>query len=254
MTRSMALLLAGGCFHVVKPDVELPDDPAAGAFPHEILDGVLKTHVTPEGKVDYKSIQSDRGDLDRYTAYLAVVSPHSDPELFPTKDDQLAYWINAYNALAITAVIDRPGLQTVIDNKVDFFYTTRYLLGREKVSLYALENGIVRKEFADPRIHFALNCQSGGCPTLPDTVFPAQGLDAFLEAEATEFANHPGKVNVEGDKLRLSQIFEWYAEDFAAAGGAAEFVKKYRSDVPATPTVEFIEYDWTLIAQDGRMP
>ena len=248
------LLLAAGCFHVVQPRVALPDDPAPGAFPHEILDGVLKARVTPDGRVDYAGIQADRGDLDRYVAYLSAVSPHSDPALFPSQEDQLAYWINAYTALAITAVIDRPGLQTVIDDKVDFFYTTRYPLGGEKVSLYTLENGIVRKEFADPRIHFALNCQSGGCPTLPDTAFPARGLDAALDAEAREFANDPRKVDVAGDTLRLSQIFEWYADDFAAAGGAPEFVRKYRSDVPPTPAVEYIPYDWTLIAQDGRMP
>lgn len=254
-TRALACaVLLSGCFKTVRPDGPLPDPPAAGAFPHEILDALLKEHVTPEGKVDYKGIQADRAELNRYLGYVAVVSPHSDPALFPTPQHALAYWINAYNALAVTGVIDRPGLVSVIDNQLDFFVETRYVLGGEKTNLYTLENGIVRKDFQDPRIHFALNCQSGGCPTLPDTVFPPGDLDAFLDAEAKEFCNNPGKVRVEGDKLFLSEIFKWYDKDFEAAGGAAEFVKRYRGDVPANATIEFIPYDWTLIAQPDRGP
>lgn len=253
-TRTLALLvLASGCFHVVKPPGALPETPEAGAFPHEIFDGVLREFVT-DGAVDYKSLQSDRADLDVYLGYIARVSPESHPELFPTRDDQLAYWLNTYNALAMTAVIDRPGLNTVVDNKIDFFYATRYKVGGRNLDLYRMENGVVRPDFEDPRVHFALNCQSGGCPVLPSTVFPAKGLDEALDQAARDFVNNPAKVKVEGDKLSISQIFEWYAEDFEAAGGPAGFIRKYRDDVPANPTIEYIPYDWTLIAKPGRGP
>jgi hypothetical protein len=239
---------------VVRPEVELPEPPAPGAFPHEIFDAVLRERVNAEGKVDYQGLQSDRGELDRYVAYLAVASPERDPELFPTRDDQLAYWLNAYNALAMTAVIDRPGLKSVVDNKVDFFYATRYVVGGRNLDLYRMENGVVRPTFQDPRVHFALNCQSEGCPVLPNSAFPAQGLDARLEEVTRAFVTDPRKVQVDGNTLRVSQIFEWYAEDFEAAGGAAGFVRKYRDDVPESPTLEYIPYDWALIAQEGRGP
>jgi hypothetical protein len=249
----LASLVLAGCFHTVRPHVKVEAVTEPGSFPHATFDAVLGAHVR-DGKVDYRAIAADRSGLDQYVAHLAAVSPTSDPELFPTKDDQLAYWINAYNALAITAVIDRPGLGTVVDDKVDFFYATRYLLGGEKVSLYKLENGIVRPTFQDPRVHFALNCQSGGCPVLPSVVFPAAGLDAFLEEEARKFCNNPAKVYVEGNVVHASQIFEWYAEDFEPAGGALAFLKKYRSDLPEGATLEYIPYDWTLIATEGGRP
>jgi hypothetical protein len=247
------LLTAGGCFHTVKPRVDVDASFAPGAFPHEILDGVLGKYVK-DGQVDYKSIQGDRGELDRYLAFVGEVSPLSDPSRFPTKDDELAYWINAYNAVAITAVIDRPGLVSVVDNKVDFFYATKYVMGGDKIDLYKLENGIVRPTYADPRVHFALNCQSGGCPVLPSDAFPAAGLDAYLDEQARLFVNNPGKVQIEGTTVRVSQIFEWYKEDFEPAGGALKFVSKYRSDVPEGATLEYIPYDWTLIAVSGRGP
>lgn len=246
-------LALSGCFHTVRPRVDVDGEVAAGAFPHEILDGVLKRYVA-DGHIDYKSLQSDRGDLDRYLAYLAAVSPASDPALFPTKEHELAYWINAYNALAITAVIDRPGLHSVIDDKIDFFYATRYLLGGDKVDLYHLENGIVRPTYHDPRVHFALNCQSGGCPILPAGAFPAEGLDTFLDEQARLFCNHPEKVQIDGSTVKVSQIFEWYAEDFEASGGALAFVGRYRDDLPTDAKLEYIPYDWTLIAKDGRGP
>lgn len=249
----IASLVLAGCFHTVRPHVKVEPVTAPGTFPHEILDGVLSAHVR-DGRVDYRAIQADRAAIDTYVAHLAAVSPSSDPALFPTTDHQLAYWINAYNALAITAVIDRPGLGTVVDDKVDFFYSTRYLLGGEKVSLYRLENGIVRPTFRDPRVHFALNCQSGGCPVLPSRAFPADGLDAFLEAETRTFCTNPEKVRVEGNVVHASQIFEWYADDFESAGGALGFLRKYRTDIPEGATLTYIPYDWTLIAVDGGRP
>lgn len=250
----MSLVLAlAGCFSTVRPHVEVDGAVAPGAFPHEILDGVLREHVVA-GKVDYKSLQSDRAELDRYVAWLAKVSPESDPALFPSKDDALAYWINAYNALAITAVIDRPGLKSVVDDKIDFFYATRYVVGKDKLDLYHLENGVVRPTFKDPRVHFALNCQSGGCPVLPSEAFPAKGLDAYLEEQARLFCNNPDKVQIDGQVVRASQIFEWYKEDFEAAGGALAFIGKYRSDLPQGATLEYIPYDWTLLAMEGRGP
>lgn len=246
--------LAGlACTHVVRPRVEVPDPPES-AFSHDLWGQVLERRVSDQGLVDYKGLQQDRATLDAYVAQLASASPHSHPKLFPDDAAALAYWINAYNALAVMAVVDRPGLGTVVDAKVDFFYSTRYPIGGENISLYKLENGIVRKEFADPRIHFALNCQSASCPTFPNTPFLAEGLDARLEAETRAFMADPKNVRMSGSTAELSMILQWYAEDFEAAGGALAYVRRYRDDIPADAEVAYIPYDWTLLAQDGRRP
>ncbi len=249
----LLMLMTTGCFFkTVHPTVE--ETAPEGTFGHERWAAVLAEHVDEAGLVDYAGLQADRETLDRYVAQLAAASPDSHPDLFPTEDAALAYWINAYNALAVTAVIDRPGLQTVVDKKVEFFYRTRYPLGGEPVSLYKLENGIVRERFAEPRIHFALNCQSASCPQFPARPFPAEGLDAMLAEVTVAFVNDPDNVRVQDGVVHVSQIFEWYAKDFEAAGGALGFVRQYRPELPADAEVRYIPYDWTLIAQPGRRP
>ncbi len=260
MNRVMVMLglgavVLGGCFKVVKPVDPAGAAPEAGAFPHAILDAVQQAIVTPEGRVDYKGLQTDRDQLDAYVGFLAITSPERDPEAFPTSDDALAYYINAYNALAMMGVIDRPGLASVVDEKVDYFYFTRYKLGKKNVSLYTLENGIVRPTFDDPRVHFALNCQSVGCPRLPQEAFFPDRLEEQLDALTVEFVTDPTKVTVEDGTVRISQIFEWYAQDFEAAGGAVAYINQYRDDdLPTDAPLEYIPYDWELIAQEGRGP
>ncbi len=251
----LSFFLSFACHAAPASKVKIEELPAAGAFPHEILGRVLAKHVNAEGKVDYKSIAAERADLDLYVAYLAATSPDKHPELFPTRDDQLAYYINAYNAFAISGVIDRPGLTGVNDNIADFFYFTKYKMGGKKISLYDLENKIVRKRYNDARVHFALNCQSGGCPRLPAEIFDPKALDAQLEAMTKEFVTTPAKVELRDDgKVHVSQIFEWYADDFKSAGGPVAFINAHGGSVPADKEVAIIPYDWTLIAQPGRAP
>jgi hypothetical protein len=165
----------------------------------------------------------------------------------------MAYYLNAYNALAITGVIDRPGLGSVHDMPVRFFFFTRYQLGGDQLDLYRLENQVVRP-LGDPRIHFALNCQSVGCPKLPREAFHPERVEAQLDAATREFVSNPDKVRVEGNTVKASQIFEWYLDDFEGDGGLEGFLLKYGIDVPADASIEWIEYDWSLIAQEGRGP
>ena len=234
--------------------IALADDMAPGTFPHAGLTEVLAKYVDDKGHVDYKGVQENRAGLDAYVALVAAHSPKHDPTLFPTLQDRLAYYINAYNALAITGVIDRPGLQSVQDELFKFFYGTSYVIGKKKINLYNLENKVVRKEFGDPRVHTALNCQSYGCPRLPQKAFEAATLDADLDAAAREFATNPSKAYVQDGVAHVSQILGWYAEDFAPAGGPVAWLDKYGATLPADAKVEFIPYDWTLSKQDGRGP
>lgn len=247
--------VAPGCFKYAKPADVADQKPEAGSFPHAMFSELLDGKVSEDGLIDYQAVAAERGKLEAYLGYVAKTSPAKDPALFPTPEDAKAYYINAYNALAIRGVIDRPGLKSVNDIKVEYFYYTRYSVGGRKLDLYRLENSVIRPTFDDPRIHFALNCQSGGCPIFPQVAFPAEGLDAFLDEQTVRFVNHPEKVRQKEDgSWEVSQIFEWYAKDFESAGGAAAFIHRYREEVPADAVLTYIPYDWALIAQPGKGP
>lgn len=252
LIAASSLLIAA----LVVPAAAAGELPAPGAFPHHQLTDVLSKYVDTTGLVAYADLAKDRAGLDAYTALLAKTSPDKHPELFPTRDDQLAYWLNAYNAEAITGVIDQPGIKSVHDNLTGFFYLTKYKLGGKKITLYKLENGIVRKRFSDARVHMALNCQSIGCPRLPQTAFEPATLDAQLDAAAAEFCANPAKVKAEPEKqtIHMSQIFEWYADDFKPYGGQIAFCNQHGQQFDPSWAIEFIPYDWSLMTQPGKAP
>ncbi|GDX79490.1 DUF547 domain-containing protein [Deltaproteobacteria bacterium] len=246
--------LLASCLALIALFFASPRASASGGFSHAAFNAVVARYVDSKGLVDYKGIIADPSGLDGYLAAVGADSPTSNPALFPTKNDKLAYYINAYNAMAIKGVATRPGIKTVDSVKLDFFALSKFAMGKDKISLYTLENDIVRKQFSDPRAHFALNCQSGGCPRLPNEAFDSARLDAQLDAYTREFCTNPKKVYVDAAGAHISQIFEWYAKDFAAAGGAVAFINKYGGTIPTTAKVQFIPYDWTLSAQAGKNP
>lgn len=248
------LLLLAACFRTVPTTVSVEPIAEPGAFPFDLYDEAFAGRVTEDGLIDYAAIRDDRATFDRFLGHVAEVSPRSDPALFPTEADALAFWLNAYNGLAVRGVLDRPDLDTVDAIKVDFFYATRYRIGGEKVSLYTLENGILRQDFAEPRIHFFLNCQSWSCPPFPAEAIRPDTLDATLEAFTTAFVNDAKHVAVDGDTVAVSAIFKWYDTDFGGREGIVPFLQRYRDDVADDARVVFKDYDWALIAQPGRGP
>jgi Protein of unknown function, DUF547 len=222
---TLALGLAAGCT-TVRPQ-PFPEAPPSAPFSHAGLDAVLARFVDADGRVDYAGLVREPAELERYYARLAAVSPDSHPSQFPDQASRLAYWINAYNAAVLKLVKDRYPLGGVEDvptphgllfvpGKVRFFVLHRILLGGRKTSLYALENGVVRRRFREPRIHFALNCASGGCPRLPQRAFRPESLDAQLEAEARRFVAERRNFEIDDDArtIWLSAIFDWYEGDF----------------------------------------
>ncbi|HNH49250.1 MAG TPA: DUF547 domain-containing protein [Myxococcota bacterium] len=228
-----------------------------GPFSHVLWTETLAAYVDAKGRVDYKGLQEHREGIDAYVALVAASSPALHPERFPTRNEKLAYYLNAYNAYAIQGVIDRPGLKGVNQSRwmmFSFFYLTQVTVGQKWMSLHGLENDVIRSQFPDPYVHFALNCNSVGCPRLPQEAFVPERLPEQLEAAALEFCQDPGKVQVEGTLLKVSQIFEWYGSDFDTAGGVVAFIRNYRPDLPADLSLSYIPYDWTLIAQEGREP
>ena len=224
---------------------------APGAFPHELWGDVLAERVDAEGLIDFSGLAEDRAGFDAYLAWLATYGPDSHPEAFVGPDHVLAYHLNAYNAFATLGVLQRPGLASVADVKVRYFYLARFWMGGERINLWDLEHEVVRP-LGDPRVHMALNCMSAGCPRLPREAFLPARLDAQLDTAAREFVAEEVRSLPDG-RYELSAIFSWFEEDFEPEGLVA-FVNAHGGDLPPDAELVFADYDWTLVAQPGRGP
>ena len=196
-------------------------------FSHQLLDSLLATRVDDSGRVDYTALAREPDLLDGYYRLVAAYSPDSHPALFPDESSRLAYWINAYNAAVLKAVVTYypiasvsdvkpPTLLFFLSDKSGFFYFQKLVFGGESMNLYNLEHDLIRPRFLDPRVHFALNCASGGCPRLPQRAFSAAALEAELDREARVFVNEDRNLRIDhGEKaIFISSIFSWYESDF----------------------------------------
>ncbi len=207
-----------------------------------------------DGRVDYDRMKSD----PRLAAYVTALSSF-DPETLPTRAAKLAFWINAYNALAVHGVVSRwPGLKSVSDAGPDFgfFKEKVYTVGGRRLSLDEIEHEIIRKQFGEPRIHAALNCASVSCPPLRAEAFVAERLEAQLDAQFRAFARDPvrNRIDPVTGAVALSSIFDWFKADF---GGVARYLAPYL-DAPQAAAlsaaetagrVTFLPYDWALNAR-----
>ena len=211
---------------------------------------VLVRHVDDAGRIDFSSLAQDHVDLDRVVAFVAAVDPASQPQRFADRSARLAYYINAYNALAMYGVV-QAGVPESLGGltKVGFFFFRAFGVGGKAVSLYKLENNVIRS-LGEPRIHFALNCMVVSCPRLPRAAFSAEGLDQQLDMAARTFMEE--KRNVGVDPVRrevgLSAIFDFYTRDFLDhAPTLIDYANRYRAEaIPADFKVRFLDYDWTV--------
>ena len=238
-------------------------------FTHDDWDAVLSEFVDDGGLVDYAALARDREALDRYLAAIAEAGPESTPERFPTRDHELTYYLNAYNALVFAGVLaggdDIDTVWSGILSGYGFFVGTKYRVDGRKTNLRNLENKIVRARYGDARIHAALNCASLGCPRLSDTAFRPGSLDTTLDAAMTEFASDPRNVRIDHDAkvVYLSKIFDWFGDDFLADEREAgtdhptviDYVNRFRGDAPAVPrayAVMILDYDEGLHRSSTR--
>jgi hypothetical protein len=241
--------------------------PAQESFDYSGYARVLEQVVTPEGRVRYAALKENPAELKAFVAQLAAISPENRPERFPTRSAQMAYWINAYNALVLDEVTTNYPVESVRDLKFGFgflfFKRARFVAGGKPYSLDDIEHNILRRRYADPRVHFALNCASRSCPPLRRQPFLPEKLEEQLELATREFMARQENVWMRGDVLFLSAIFDWYEDDFvrgAAAGSSrgkgspsvVDYVVRYLPPEVAArierqrPRVEFYNYDWSL--------
>ncbi|MCE7735290.1 MAG: DUF547 domain-containing protein, partial [Candidatus Heimdallarchaeota archaeon] len=129
-----------------------------------------------------------------------------------------------------------------------FFYLRKHKVAGMKLSLYTLENKILRKKFKDPRIHFAINCASISCPFLPGKLFLPENLSEFLEDLTEQFVNNQNSVILKENILYVSRIFKWYKKDFKGHGGVIPFIQKYwKGEKFSNNTkLKYLHYDWEI--------
>ena len=170
----------------------------------------------------------------------------------------MAYWINLYNALTIFVIVPRYPVASIKDIKsgiVDFgpWNLELFPLQGEKLTLNQIEHGILRPIWKDPRIHYAVNCASIGCPNLSPETFRSDNLERLLEQAAVDYINHPRGAQVEDDELVVSSIYDWFMEDFGGAHtGVFAHLKQYANPELADILDNYSDfdddYDWNLNA------
>jgi hypothetical protein len=242
------IFLVGGCSTV--PTTFRPAEPIPpGEFSHKLLSRVLETHVR-QGVVDYPAIQAD----DRLPAYLAQVD-RVDPNAFATRNERLAFWINAYNAFAIKGILDHYSPVSYV-GRYRYFIGRDYRVGGAAINLYDLERQVLIKQFQEPLIHFAIVCASASCPTLQSWTYEPDQLERQLDRVARDFINDPTRNRF--DRARkvasLSMIFKWFDDDFSsAAGSVLSYVTRYVRDpelvqdlLHSDYRIEYLDYDWSL--------
>jgi hypothetical protein len=211
---------------------------------------VLTRYVDESGRIDFDVLSQNHTDLDRVVAFIAAVNPGSQPQLFPDKPSHLAFYINAYNALAMYGVV-AAGVPESLGGltKFTFFYLRTFTIGGKSISLYKFENDVIRP-LGEERVHFALNCMVVSCPRLPRVAFSADALEGQLDAAARTFIGENRNVWIDHAKREvwLSAIFDFYPQDFLArAPSIIAYIKRYRSEqIPSDFKVNFLTYNWTV--------
>lgn len=221
--------------------------------------------VVRGGAVDYAALQRDRKLLDSYRAQLAAVAETALAGW--TRDQQLAFWINAYNAGVLATVIDHYpitrgsliGLAFPANSIWQIsgaFKAARHEVAGRARSLDDIEHRIVRPRFREPRVHMALVCAARGCPPLRAEPFAGGRLDTQLDDQTRAYLGdreHGFRWDSAAKRLEVSSIFKWFADDFAAGGGVRGFLAQHAGD-PAlaaairdtSNSLRYLDYDWTL--------
>ena len=253
--------------------VALVASPGADGFDHEYLSyaKLLNEHVHVV-VVDYTALKEHRDALSKVMVEFAEVTP--DQERSWSRDERLAFWINAYNVFTLRAIVDHyplPSPRFTLQprnsiRQIEGVWTklTWPAAGRT-LTLDEIEHKILRPEFKEPRVHFAINCASVGCPPLSAVPYRAATLDGQLDAAARGYLARAQGLQVRGDTLAVSRILEWYGEDFVAsfapeAAGkpdrlervaravVARFGPPAAVDLARKPStrIKFLDYDWSL--------
>ncbi|MBO3115702.1 DUF547 domain-containing protein [Winogradskyella sp. DF17] len=208
---------------------------------HDIWNNLLKAHVSSNGNVDYQGIQNNTEDLENYISVLQNNMPTENW----AKNEKLAYWINAYNALTIDLILRHYPINSIKELKKPWDQPLWHF-GDKTMSLNDIEHKILRK-MGEPRIHFAIVCASVSCPKLLNEAYTADAIEQQLSKATQEFLSDSSKNKISKDRLELSKIFKWFAKDFKANNSLRGFISLY-SNVEIAPKakISYLDYNWDL--------
>lgn len=227
------------CARATEPDWHPYDQLLASHTRAGVVHGVFLTQV------DYAAISNN-------PAWPAVVASIED---FPTvqlanRQEQLSYYINAYNILAIKMVLDHWPVESIKEAGSLFFPVWKKTIGKidgKPVSLHEIEHEILRP-MGEPRMHMAIVCASVSCPDLRAEAYTSKKLELQLEEQTEHLLKNRHKgARIDDNTLHVSRIFHWFEEDFQAQGGVEKFIQRYRGDLPSPLELEAdLPYDWSL--------
>ncbi|WP_367026183.1 DUF547 domain-containing protein [Methylococcus sp. ANG] len=228
---------------------------ACAAEPDWSADGqLLERHLGRRSAAGIELAWLDYSALRQDPAFSRVVEQIAayPPENLRTREERLAFHINAYNILAIKTVLDHWPVESIKDAGSllrPVWKRPAGEVGGKTLSLDEIEDGL--RKLGEPRIHMAIVCASKSCPDLRREPYAAAKLDQQLSDAATAFLSNPAKgLRVENGAIRVSKIFDWFGGDFDAAGGVAAFLSRYYPELPVGPPVRAdLPYDWSLNGQ-----
>ncbi|WP_339917259.1 DUF547 domain-containing protein [Yeosuana marina] len=208
---------------------------------HSLWTNFLKKHVSSDGHVDYKTIHQHPEQLETCLQDLSRTVPDESW----TKNETLAFWINAYNAFTLKLILDNYPITSIKDIKKPWekeFIKT----GSQIISLSHIEHDILRK-MNEPRIHFAIVCASVSCPKLLNEAYTAENLENQLTRAAKDFLSDSSKNSISTNNLELSKLFKWFGSDFTKYGSLIDFLNVY-SDIQISndAKIKFKNYNWDL--------
>ncbi len=231
---------------------------SAAAFDHSRFDQILKEYVDDKGLIDYNSIAKD----GRFTGYIQSLETVKVEEL--SYNGQLAFWLNAYNAITIDKVIKKKPKKSVRETLIPglwtstkFFTTREHTVAGQQLSQDDIEHEILRKQFKDPRIHFAIICASMGCPPQPKIAYTEGNVQVRLEEETRKYLNSPRGTRIDRaeNTLHVSKLFDWFGDDFIQKSGSTlAYMRPYLNGetlafLERKPKISYLEYNWALNAQ-----
>lgn len=212
---------------------------------HREWDRLLQKHVSPTGVVDYEGFRKDRSQLDQYLKQLSGTSVKK-----LSSKEQKVFWINAYNAYTVQLILDNYPLKSIMDLKFrgkDAWSHPFIQIDGKRYTLNNIEHDILRKEFPDPRIHFAVNCASASCPKLANKAFDVSNIDSLMDSLTKAYINDKSQNKLSANSVKISEIFKWYQEDFVKSGTLIDFLNKYSTTkISKNAKVEYLPYDWSL--------
>ncbi|MEW2922226.1 DUF547 domain-containing protein [Muricauda sp. ANG21] len=205
-------------------------------------DAFFKENIK-DGRVDYETIAKNPKTLDELIGIAEELrtSPSNVAEY-------QAFWINSYNLLVIKGIIKNYPLKSPLDVK-GFFEKIQYQVGGQSLTLNDIENNLLRKVFPnESRFHFVLVCAGLGCPPIISKAYKPDTLDAQMEEQTKLAINNPDFIRIKGKKVGISQLFEWYAEDFTRGGKSMlQYINQYRNEkLNNDAKLYYYPYDWRL--------